>query len=137
MFKIKQRKSLNKSGCLATITINQPSSSETKKKGKGKAKAKKGEEEEEEPGAGDDERGRKVQRVGHARLAHDDRARDADAEEDVEHRAAEAGGEAHDGREDGDGHVRDEVGERVPDREDGDADDGVREPKDEPEGLCV
>ena len=28
MFKIKQRKSLNKSGCLATITINQPSSSE-------------------------------------------------------------------------------------------------------------
>ena len=75
--------------------------------------------------------------VGHARGVDDVRAGDADAEEDVEHRPAEARGEAHGGRERRDGDVGDEVREGVPDGEEGEADDGVGESEDEAECLSM
>lgn len=62
--------------------------------------------------ARNEERSVELKRVVIVRSLRDDvGAGDAYAEEDVEHGAAEAGGEAHDGGEDGYAHVGDEVGE--------------------------
>lgn len=63
-------------------------------------------------------------------------ARNADAEQDIEHRPAEAGGQRHDGvAEARDGDVGDEVAEGVADGEDGEAEDGVADAEDDAEGF--
>lgn len=59
-----------------------------------------------------------------------------DTEEDIQHRATEAGGERHDGEpEAGDGDVGDEVAQAVADGEDGQAQDGVGHVDDDAEGA--
>ena len=59
-----------------------------------------------------------------------------DTEEDIQHRATEAGGERHDGEpEAGDGDVGDEVAQTVADGEDGQAQDGVGHVDDDAEGA--
>lgn len=67
---------------------------------------------------------------GHVEAAH------ADAEEDVEHGPAEAGGERHHGvSEAGYGDVGNEVAEGVPDCEDCEAENGVGDAEDDAEGF--
>ncbi len=55
-----------------------------------------GEKDAEERHPGDDEGGREVHNIGFSRLANDVCARNADAQQDVEHRTAKAGSKTHD-----------------------------------------